>query len=102
LKAAVANRVQHFVYVSVAHPAPVMKAYVEVRMQCEESGLNTTILRPWYVPGHDWPYLLKPGYRLGAADSEPAGKRDEIGVGDRGADGDGIGCQRRGPDERGF
>jgi len=71
LKAAVANRVQHFVYVSVAHPAPVMKAYIEVRMQCEEligqSGLNTTILRPWYVlgPGHYWPYLLKPGYWLG-------------------------------------
>jgi uncharacterized protein YbjT (DUF2867 family) len=70
LAAAVANRVQHFVYVSVAHPAPVMKAYVAVRMRCEEmirkSGLNTTILRPWYVlgPGHYWPYLLKPAYWL--------------------------------------
>jgi uncharacterized protein YbjT (DUF2867 family) len=32
-----------------------------------QSGLNTTILRPWYVlgPGHYWPYLLKPGYWLG-------------------------------------
>jgi uncharacterized protein YbjT (DUF2867 family) len=65
---AVANRVEHFVYVSVAHPAPVMKAYIEARTQCEEmirrSGLNATILRPWYVlgPGHYWPYLLKPGY----------------------------------------
>ena len=62
--AAVANRVAHFVYVSVAHPAPVMKAYIEVRTQCEEmirrSGMNATILRPWYVlgPGHYWPYLL--------------------------------------------
>jgi uncharacterized protein YbjT (DUF2867 family) len=70
LTAAVANRVGHFVYVSVAHPAPVMKAYVAVRSQCEEmirsSGLNATILRPWYVlgPGHYWPYLLKPGYWL--------------------------------------
>jgi uncharacterized protein YbjT (DUF2867 family) len=67
---AVANRVGHFVYVSVAHPAPVMKAYIEVRMACEEtirrSGLHATILRPWYVlgPGHYWPYLLKPGYWL--------------------------------------
>ena|SRR5882724_8127168 len=49
----------------------VMKAYIEVRTQCEEmigqSGLNATILRPWYVlgPGHYWPYLLKPGYWLG-------------------------------------
>jgi uncharacterized protein YbjT (DUF2867 family) len=66
--AAVANSVRHFVYVSVAHPAPVMKAYIEVRTRCEEmigrSGLNATILRPWYVlgPGHYWPYLLKPGY----------------------------------------
>src|SRR4029077_11060519 len=52
---AVANGVQHFVYVRVAHPAPLMKAYIEVRSQCEEmigrSGLNATILRPWYVLG---------------------------------------------------
>jgi uncharacterized protein YbjT (DUF2867 family) len=66
--AAVTNGVQHFVYMSVAHPAPVMKAYVEVRTRCEEiierSGLKATILRPWYVlgPGHYWPYILKPGY----------------------------------------
>jgi uncharacterized protein YbjT (DUF2867 family) len=68
--AAVENRIGHFIYVSVAHPAPVMKAYVAVRTSCEEmirtSGLNATILRPWYVlgPGHYWPYLLKPAYWL--------------------------------------
>ncbi len=62
--------VQHFVYVSVAHPAPVMKAYIEVRSQCEDmirqSGMNATILRPWYVlgPGHRWPYFLIPIYKL--------------------------------------
>ena len=62
--------VQHFVYVSVAHPAPVMKTYVEVRSQCEamigQSGMNATILRPWYVlgPGHRWPCLLLPMYKL--------------------------------------
>jgi uncharacterized protein YbjT (DUF2867 family) len=62
--------VQHFIYVSVAHPAPVMKAYIEVRSQCEavirQSGMNATILRPWYVlgPGHRWPYLLLPMYKL--------------------------------------
>jgi uncharacterized protein YbjT (DUF2867 family) len=61
---------EHFVFVSVAHPAPVMKAYIEVREQCEErirqSGLNATILRPWYVlgPGHRWPYALIPVYRI--------------------------------------
>ena len=70
LKAAVENRVRHFVYVSVAHPAPAMRAYIEVRSHCEDmlkkSGLNATILRPWYVlgPGHYWPYALKPFYWL--------------------------------------
>ena len=68
--AALAAKVNHFVYVSVAHPAPMMKAYIEVRTQGEElirqSGLNATLLRPWYVlgSGHRWPYLLKPLYFL--------------------------------------
>jgi len=62
--------VRHFVYVSVAHPAPMMHAYIAVRTECEEAiesaGLNATILRPWYVlgPGHRWPYLLLPMYKL--------------------------------------
>ena len=52
----------HFIYLSVAHPAPVMKDYIAVRAECEkmiqERRLNSTILRPWYVlgPGHRWPY----------------------------------------------
>jgi uncharacterized protein YbjT (DUF2867 family) len=68
--AAVANRAKHFVYVSVARPAPMMHAYIEVRSKCEDmiraAGLNATILRPWYVlgPGHYWPYMLVPGYWL--------------------------------------
>lgn len=42
-----------------------------------ESGLNATILRPWYVlgPGHRWPYLLVPLYaiaRLFPATRDPA------------------------------
>lgn len=67
---AVAANVKHFVYVSVAQPAPIMKAYLEVRAECEgiirKAGLNATILRPWYVlgPGHRWPYLLMPVYWL--------------------------------------
>ena len=45
-----------------------MKAYIEVRKECEaeiqDAGLTATILRPWYVlgPGHRWPVLLKPMY----------------------------------------
>jgi len=60
--------VRHFVYVSVAQPAPVMKFYIEVRAEAEkmirESGMNATILRPWYVlgPGRRWPVLQKPMY----------------------------------------
>jgi uncharacterized protein YbjT (DUF2867 family) len=58
----------HFIYVSVAQPAPAMHAFVAVRSEGEEliraSGLNATIVRPWYVlgPGHRWPYLLLPVY----------------------------------------
>jgi len=62
--------IRHFVYLSVAHPAPMMKEYIAVRAECEAAieaaGLNATVLRPWYVlgPGHWWPYLLVPIYKL--------------------------------------
>jgi uncharacterized protein YbjT (DUF2867 family) len=62
--------VQHVVYVSVAHPAPVMRAYIEVRRVAEEilagTGIPVTVLRPWYVlgPGHRWPYFLIPVYKV--------------------------------------
>ena len=68
VRAAQSAQVKHFVYVSVAHPAPMMKAYIAVRQECEQiihqSGLNATILRPWYVlgPGHRWPHVLRPMY----------------------------------------
>lgn len=62
--------VRHFVYVSVAQPAPVMRAYQAARAEGEAAiraaGLSATILRPFYVlgPGHYWPYLLVPFYAL--------------------------------------
>lgn len=68
--AAAAAGIEHFVYVSVAQPAPVMQAYIEVRAEGErlirEQDWRATILRPWYVlgPGHRWPYLLMPMYWL--------------------------------------
>jgi uncharacterized protein YbjT (DUF2867 family) len=68
LAAAAKAGVGHFVYVSVAQPAPVMHAYVAARARGEAavraSGIAATILRPWYVlgPGHRWPYLLLPLY----------------------------------------
>jgi uncharacterized protein YbjT (DUF2867 family) len=60
----------HFIYLSVAHPAPMMKDYIAVRSECEgmirENRLNATIVRPWYVlgSGHRWPYALLPFYKL--------------------------------------
>jgi uncharacterized protein YbjT (DUF2867 family) len=60
--------VGHFVYVSVAHPAPVMHAYIAARTEGEArlaaAGLRATILRPWYVlgPGHRWAAALAPLY----------------------------------------
>ncbi len=68
VEAASRSGVAHFVYVSVAHPAPMMKPYWEARAEAEaflaSKKLNATVLRPWYVlgPGHRWPYLLIPGY----------------------------------------
>ena len=70
VSAAAGAGVKHFVYVSVAQPSPVMKAYQAARSEGEkmirDSGLAATILRPWYVlgPGHLWPYVLKPMYWL--------------------------------------
>lgn len=60
--------VKHFIYLSVAEPAPVMKEYIDVRKQGEEmitnSGMNAAFIKPWYVlgPGHYWPYLILPAY----------------------------------------
>ena len=70
VEAARAAGISHFVYVSVAHPAPVMHEYIAARTEAENairaSGLPATILRPWYVlgPGRWWPLLLLPGYWL--------------------------------------
>lgn len=68
--AAQAAGVQHFIYLSVAQPAPIMRAYVEVRAEGERlaalSGMRTTFVRPWYVlgPEHRWPYAILPLYWL--------------------------------------
>ena len=66
--AAGGTSIHHFIYLSVAMPAPVMKDYVAVREEGErlvrESGLAATFIRPWYVlgPGHRWPYAILPLY----------------------------------------
>ncbi len=70
IRVAAEKKIAHFIYLSVAHPAPVMQAYINARIPCEqaivEAGLTATILRPWYVlgPGHRWPYALIPLYAI--------------------------------------
>jgi uncharacterized protein YbjT (DUF2867 family) len=70
IAAAAGHGTAHFVYVSVAQPAPVMRAYQDARRQAEEAlaatGLARTIVRPWYVlgPGHHWPRALVPIYAI--------------------------------------
>jgi uncharacterized protein YbjT (DUF2867 family) len=68
--AALQAAARQIVYVSVAHPAPIMQAYIAVRQEGEAivraTGMPATILRPWYVlgPGHRWPYALVPVYAV--------------------------------------
>jgi uncharacterized protein YbjT (DUF2867 family) len=58
--------IAQLVYVSVAQPAPIMRAYLAVRAAEErlikDAGLTATVLRPWYVLGlgHRWSLLLVP------------------------------------------
>ncbi len=67
---AAAAGVSRFVYVSVAQPAPIMRAYIEARAAGEKLvralTMPATILRPWYVLGrrHWWPVVLLPLYWL--------------------------------------
>ncbi len=70
VKAARDAGIRHFIYLSVAQPAPMMEAFIAVRAEGEAllraSGLNTTFVRPWYVlgPGHWWPYAILPFYKI--------------------------------------
>lgn len=70
LEAVKDTSVKHFIYVSVANPAPIMKDYIACRLEAEslilQSGLNATFLKPWYVlgPGHYWPYIFQPFYYI--------------------------------------
>lgn len=77
--------VKHFVYLSVAQPAPMMKDYIDVRKKGEdilsENKINSSIIRPWYIigPGHYWPIILKPIYKI--AELIPATREQAINLG---------------------
>ena len=73
VRAGSGSSIRHFIYLSVAQPAPAMKEYVAVRAEGErlvrESGIPATFVRPWYVlgPGHWWPYAILPAYWIWGA-----------------------------------
>jgi uncharacterized protein YbjT (DUF2867 family) len=77
---------RHFVYVSVAQPAPVMRAYLAVRAAGEaliaHAGLAATILRPWYIlgPGHRWPLALLPFYKFAEAFQSSRATAERLGL----------------------
>jgi hypothetical protein len=83
--------IAHFIYVSVAHPAPAMQAYIAARSACEAEsesrGLDATILRPWYVlrPGHRSP-SADPVLLAGGTDPDHSRGREEAGAGHGGTD----------------
>src|SRR5204862_1551982 len=66
VKAARDAGIRHSIYLSVAQPAPMMRAFIAVRAEGEAliraSGLRATFVRPWDVrgPGHRWPDALLP------------------------------------------
>lgn len=70
VKAAKEKYIEHFIYLSVAYPAPVMQDFINVRMKGEqllqESKIKSSFIRPWYVigPGHYWPYFIMPFFWL--------------------------------------
>lgn len=70
VRAASQAGVRHFVYLSVARPAPIMREYQAVRAEgerlIEAAFPSATFVRPWYVlgPGRRWPLALSPMYAL--------------------------------------
>jgi uncharacterized protein YbjT (DUF2867 family) len=70
VKAAKQAGIRHFVYLSVARPAQMMKEYQAVRAEGEcmvtATCIPATFVRPWYVlgPGRSWPIALKPFYAI--------------------------------------
>jgi uncharacterized protein YbjT (DUF2867 family) len=78
--------IAHLIYVSVAQPAPVMRAFLWVRTLGEtmirEAGLTATIVRPWYVlgPDHRWPLLIKPLYKLAEIIPATRGTAERLGL----------------------
>jgi uncharacterized protein YbjT (DUF2867 family) len=89
--AAHSSGISHFIYLSVAQSASVMRAYVDVRRRGEalvrgwafaNPSRRTTFLRPWYVlgPRHRRPYVLLPLYWVMEAIPSTRHKARELGL----------------------
>ena len=94
--AAVEAGVRHFVYLSVARPAPIMHEYQAARAEGEclvrESGMRATFVRPWYVlgPGRRWPYALDSAICTSAVVSSDARRRRAARSGNAATDDTGV------------
>lgn len=70
IKAAQFAQCRHFIYISVAMESSVMFTYQANKKRAEkalnESGLNLTLIRPWYVigPNRTWPEAFNWLYNL--------------------------------------
>ncbi len=98
--------ISHFVYLSVARPAPMMKAYQAVRAEGEAmiiaSGIPASFVRPWYVlgPGRSWPRILQPFYAMARLLPADARRCESPGAGHAGADDADVGVGRGNPPEQ--
>jgi len=84
-EAAAKAGVAHFIYMSVAqYPVKMMASYQDARLQAEQAiratGLKSTFIRPWYIigPGHYWPLLLQPLFKLMEYIPATAGKAKSL------------------------
>ena len=76
VNAASDRQVSHFIYLSVSqYPSAIMNNFQLTRAAgealLEQSGIPSSIIRPWYVmgPGRWWPVLLKPFFWLASLNS---------------------------------
>jgi len=85
VRAARDKGIEHFIYISVA-PSDIMKDYSDVRMEGEkviyEKFSKATFIRPFYVlgPGHYWPLLLTPFFKILSLSKSGKRKADKLGL----------------------
>jgi uncharacterized protein YbjT (DUF2867 family) len=85
VRAARDKGIEHFIYISVA-PSNIMKDYSDARMEGEkliyEKFSKATFIRPFYVlgPGHYWPLVLTPVFKLLSLSKSGRRKAEKLGL----------------------